>query len=152
MDQLKTILLLEDEPAAAHLIKKTLQLKLLNPLRVLEQPAEVIDYLGGQGEYANRALHPFPLLLILDVKVSDKSGLEVLEWCKGQENVAAKDLPVAILTHLLDTAMFRDVYCLGANAFFSKPFDYNEFDLWVRESKKLVSKTIPGGRFIDTAG
>lgn len=150
MDIPKTILLLEDEPATQHAIRTTLRTKLLNPVSILETADEVIEYLAGRGIFADRTIYPFPLLLIVDVKASDQSGLEVIPWCRDYYDAAVKALPVLVLTHLLDTAIFRDVYSLGADGFFSKPFDYHEFDEWVVGCKRLRLKVIPGGRYIDS--
>lgn len=145
MEDPKTILLLEDEAAAQHAITKTLQNKLLNPIRVLETTHEAMEYLDLHSQQTDA---PFPILLMVDVKASDQSGLEILSWCREHANPRIKELAVAIVTHLLDTAIFRDIYSLGADAYFSKPFEYGEFDEWVVDSKKLRTRLTSGGRYL----
>ena len=47
---------------------------------VVEDGEEVISYLKGEGIYADREKYPFPILLLLDLKMPKINGFQVLEW------------------------------------------------------------------------
>lgn len=54
------------------------------PLRIVGDGAGAIDYLVGQGKYADRDAHPLPALMLLDLKMPRASGLVVSRWVRGQ--------------------------------------------------------------------
>ena len=55
-----------------------------NPLHVATDCAQAIQYLAGEGKFSDRAKFPLPALVLLDLKLPDKSGLEVLRGgCGG---------------------------------------------------------------------
>ena len=116
----RTILLVEDCPDDRFLLQKAwAEAGIENPLRMLEDGQQACDYLSGMGKYADRASFPPPVLLLLDVKMPGKSGLEVLEWLRGRES--SRRLPVIMMsasTHPKDAA---EAYRLGANSFVIKP-------------------------------
>lgn len=53
-------------------------------------------YLSGEGEFADRAAHPFPEIVLLDLKLPKVDGLELLEWIRSRPEIRA--LPVVVLT------------------------------------------------------
>ena len=61
-------------------------------LRIVHDGQEAIDYLAGTGEFADRGRHPLPTLMLLDLKMPRKGGLEVLQWMRQQP--AFQCLPV----------------------------------------------------------
>jgi CheY-like chemotaxis protein len=95
-----------------------------HPLRVVCDGQEAIEYLAGEGKYADRAANPLPRLMILDLKMPRKTGMDVLRWLK--EKPVLECLPKVILS---SSANRRDVergYRLGANAFLIKPSTVEE--------------------------
>ena len=60
---------------------------------------QAIAYLAGTGAFTYRASHPLPALVLLDINMPKKSGLEVLEWIRLQPQF--KSLPVLMLTSSL---------------------------------------------------
>ncbi len=64
-----------------------------NPLQVARNGQEAISYLAGEGDFADRGRFPLPYLLILDLKMPLKTGLDVLAWLRGQDGlfVSARD-------------------------------------------------------------
>jgi CheY-like chemotaxis protein len=92
-----------------------------NPVRAVSSGEEAIAYLGGTGGFFDRAMFPLPLVVLLDLKMPGKDGLEVLEWIRKQPGL--KGLMVVMLS---SSDLARDVnlaYELGVNAFLTKPID-----------------------------
>ena len=114
------ILLAEDSEIDAFFTKRAFaKAGLLNAIHVVTDGEEVISYLSATGKYSNRAKHPVPALLLLDLKMPHKNGLEVLRWI-GQQP-ALSSLCVVVLT---GSAMRQDMeaaYALGATFFLTKP-------------------------------
>ncbi len=118
-----TILLAEDEPNDVFLIKRAFQkANLKNTIQVAEDGDMVVAYLSGEGQFANREEYPLPALLMLDLKLPRRSGLEVLMWLKQQPNL--KRLPAIILTSSSETSDINQAYDLGANSFLIKPVSF----------------------------
>ena len=96
-DSQPIILMVEDDPNDVFLLKRALEKEQVRlPVRTVSDGDEAIRYLGGVGEFADRARHPLPCLVILDLKLPKKNGLEVLSWLRNHEEIG--DLPVFMLT------------------------------------------------------
>lgn len=96
----------------------------------VEDGARAISYLKGEGEYADRQLHPLPTLALLDIKMPRYTGLEVLEWVRSQGRFSA--LPVVIFTSSKNLADIRRAYELGVNAYLVKAVEYQELQDTIR--------------------
>lgn len=117
------ILLVEDNLDDVILTRRAFRkASLLANLRVTENGELAIDYLSGAGPYANRDQHPWPGLVLLDLKLPRKSGLEVLRWIRAQP--AMRDLPVVVLTSSRQPEDIERAYALGANSYLEKPVDF----------------------------
>ncbi|MUG98336.1 response regulator [Scytonema sp. UIC 10036] len=115
-----TILVAEDDPNDAFFIQRAFQkTQLVHTLKVLEDGDAVIDYLSGIGEYADREQYPLPTLILLDIKLLRRSGLEVLEWIRQQPHL--KRLLVIMLTSSDQDSDINLAYELGANSYLTKP-------------------------------
>jgi CheY-like chemotaxis protein len=77
--------------------------------------------LSGVGAYADRAKHPLPCLVLLDLKMPRVSGLEVLEWIRQQPNL--RRLIVVIFSSSAHPGDIERAYELGANSYIAKPSD-----------------------------
>jgi CheY-like chemotaxis protein len=95
-----------------------------HPLRVVRDGQEAIDYLAGEGEFSDRARHPLPCLILLDLKLPRKDGFEVLEWVR--QHPQARQLPVIVLTSSAREADVERACLLGANSFLVKPSELQE--------------------------
>lgn len=80
---------------------------------------EAINYLKGEGAFADRGAHPFPSLIILDVNMPGLSGFEVLEWIRGHP--VCRNLPVVMWTSSSSDDDLRRAYALAANSYLVKP-------------------------------
>lgn len=88
-------------------------------LHVVADGQEAIDYLSGAEKYADRKEYPLPSLLILDLKMPRRTGMEVLEWIRSRPEL--RMLPVLILSSSAHRHDVERGYALGANAFVAKP-------------------------------
>jgi len=88
-------------------------------MRGVEDGEEALDYLQGLGAYANRGQYPFPKLVLLDLKLPRKSGLEILAWIRSRPEL--KNLPVVILSSSEQTVDQQRASELGASHYFVKP-------------------------------
>jgi CheY-like chemotaxis protein len=79
---------------------------------------EVIAYLEGKAQYADRARYPFPHLLILDLKMPRVDGFGVLRWVQAH---AKQALVVVTLTGSNDPEDEERASAMGADAVFTKP-------------------------------
>jgi CheY-like chemotaxis protein len=95
-----------------------------NPVQVVKDGQQAMDYLTGKGQYADRKSHPFPSLVLLDLLLPKISGLELLRWIRSQPKI--EKLPVVVLTGSKNQEDFNQAYHLGANACTAKTHDLAE--------------------------
>jgi CheY-like chemotaxis protein len=123
MSERAVILLVEDEEDDVLLIKRAFsQASIFNPLFVVWNGEEAINYLKGTGKYANRAEYPLPDLLLLDLKMPRVDGFQVLKWIRQQPGL--KSLRILVLTSSDQIRDANRAYQLGANSFLVKPLDF----------------------------
>jgi CheY-like chemotaxis protein len=116
----KLILLAEDSAEDAQLLQLALrEAGVVNPIVVLSDGLEVVDYLAGNRFYSDREKHPIPGVLLLDLKMPKVDGFQVLEWCQGKSHL--KDLLVAVISGHQDVWRVSRAYKLGARTFLVKP-------------------------------
>ncbi len=120
-----TILLVEDDPNDVLFLKRALRKNgINNPVTVLQDGEEAIAYLSGSEKFANRADYPFPRVIMLDLKMPRKGGLEVLEWLK--EHPQYRVIPTIVLTSSKLNEDVIKAYGLGANSYMVKPSNFDE--------------------------
>jgi CheY-like chemotaxis protein len=90
-----------------------------NPMHVVTDGSQAIEYLSGAGEFANREVHPLPCVVLLDLKLPGMSGLDVLAWMRGRPELTTS--VVIVLTTSREPRDIREAYRLGANAYLVKP-------------------------------
>jgi CheY-like chemotaxis protein len=117
---LPVMLLVEDSQNDILLIERAVkQASLAATLTVVRDGDAAVEYLSGAGPYADRRRHPLPILMLLDLKLPRRSGLEVLEWRRQQPGL--RRLPVAVLTSSNQMSDVNRAYDLGANSYLVKP-------------------------------
>ena len=135
MSEHAVILLAEDDEDHVVLIKRAFaQADLRNPLYVVWNGEEAIEYLSGIGKYSNRAEYPLPDLLLLDLKMPRVDGFQVLAWIREQPELKA--LRTLVLTSSNDLRDVNRAYQLGANSFLVKPIDFEN----VVELSRIIQK------------
>jgi CheY-like chemotaxis protein len=112
------ILLVEDSEADAELTTRALRKgRVVNTLHVARDGQEAIDFLAGATE--------LPKVVLLDLKLPKKSGIEVLEWIRNQPR--SKVLPVVMLTSSREEPDIARCYALGVNSYIVKPVEFGAF-------------------------
>lgn len=128
---MNSILLVEDNADDEALALRALDKhKIRNPVVVVRDGQEALDYLFATGAYAGRDLAKLAVVL-LDLKLPRVDGLQVLERLRADRRT--KLLPVVILTSSKEERDIVDGYSLGANSYVRKPIDFNEFSEAVRQ-------------------
>jgi CheY-like chemotaxis protein len=120
----QTILHVEDDPNDVffldHAFKRA---EITAPLQVVNDGQDAIDYLSASGIFSDRTRFPMPCLVILDLKMPRKDGLQVLQWLRQESNCVW--LPVIVLSSSSLASDVDRAYRLGANSFVVKPADIN---------------------------
>jgi CheY-like chemotaxis protein len=122
-DKAVDLLLVEDNPGDVRLTKEALkESKVRNNLFVVEDGVEAMSFLRKEGKYADA---PRPDLIILDLNLPRKSGREVLEELKNDEEF--KTIPVVVLTISKAEEDIVRAYANHANCYITKPLDFSKF-------------------------
>ena len=114
------ILLVEDNPGDVRLTREALaEGKIRNALSVARDGQEALDFLLRKED------HPRPDVILLDLNLPRKNGLEVLSIIKNDEEL--KKIPVVILTTSEDERDILQSYELHANCYITKPVELHNF-------------------------
>lgn len=120
-----SILIVEDNSTDVMLIRRAFaKANVGNPLQVVRDGDTAVEYLSGDGEFADRAAFPLPAVMLLDLKLPRRSGLEVLQWVRAQKSL--RRLPVVVLTSSNQTQDVNRAYDLGANSYLVKPVEFDD--------------------------
>ena len=117
------ILLVEDNKGDIGLIEEVFEeAKIRNIIHVAEDGEEAVLYLRGEGKFSGS---PRPDIILLDLNLPKKDGREVLKEIKEDNNL--KNIPVVILTTSNAEKDILRAYGLHANAYITKPLDFDQF-------------------------
>ncbi len=148
-DKRFTVLLVEDDLNDIFLVKRAFKMAHLpDPLQVVTDGQEAINYLKGDGKYADRQGYPLPKLIVMDIKMPRRTGFEVLEWVKG-DGRPLRRIPIVIVSSSDNPADINRAYELGANAYMVKPVNFKAVEhlfesithYWGLECAKPVLET-----------
>jgi CheY-like chemotaxis protein len=137
------ILLVEDNPDDVFFLKRAFNsTSVTAPLVVVSDGRTAIDYLSATGAYTDRADHPLPALMLLDLNLPGVSGFDVLTWLRAQP--ALKRLPVVVLTSSKQDSDVQRAYDLGVNSYVVKPSGLKEIadvarqieDYWLKVNRR----------------
>jgi CheY-like chemotaxis protein len=122
------ILLVEDDPGDVLMTREALaDAKMANELHVVNNGEEALAFLFREGEYADA---PRPGLILLDLNLPRVDGREVLARIKAEEEL--RRIPVVVLTTSEAEEDVLRSYDLHANAYVTKPVDFEAFVKVVR--------------------
>jgi two-component system response regulator len=136
----RPILLVEDDPNDVFFLQQAMQKAgVLNPIQLASDGQEAIDYFKGTGNFANREEFPLPYLVLLDLKLPQVMGLDVLKWIRQQPEGAPI---VVVLSASREEADIATAYRLGANGYLVKPADVSQLtdmaksikDFWLTQN------------------
>lgn len=119
MTRVATVLLVEDDPDQAFLLKRAFA-RLRLPVRLIHQEDGDAAIQWMERAIERRTL---PALVILDVKLPRRSGIEVLEWIR--QRVPPARMPVVLLSSSVQRIDLDRAYRARANAYYMKPFFFD---------------------------
>jgi CheY-like chemotaxis protein len=137
------VLLVEDDPGDVLLIQEAFEFnKVRNTLSIVSDGEEALQFLRREGEHADA---PRPDLVLLDLNLPRKDGRQVLAELKS--DAALRSIPVVVLTTSEAEEDILRSYDLHANAYVTKPVDFDRFIEVVRQIDEFfvsVVKLPPG--------
>lgn len=124
--KLGDILLVEDNSKDIELTLAAFkQVKLTNPVQVVHDGVEALDFVFCKGAYSKRSKNDRPQVVLLDLHLPKLHGLEVLRRIKSDE--FTKKIPVVVLTVSQRDDYIREALRLGAQSYIVKPVDFQNF-------------------------
>jgi CheY-like chemotaxis protein len=122
------ILLVDDSPDDLDLLKIAFRsIKIANPIQSVNSGNEAIDYLNGEGRFADRTTYPYPTFILTDLKMPNGDGFSVLENLKKNPEWAV--IPTVVMSGSVDHDDIKRSYMLGASSYFIKPNDFDGLKL-----------------------
>ncbi len=123
------VLLVEDDPGDVLMTKEAFEhYRIRNELHVVGDGEQAIRFLRKDGDYADA---PRPGLILLDLNLPRRNGHEVLAELKSDPDLLT--IPVVVLTTSQAEEDILRSYSLHANAYISKPVDFERFIDVVRQ-------------------
>jgi CheY-like chemotaxis protein/DNA-binding XRE family transcriptional regulator len=119
------ILLVEDSAADAEMVVRSFKrARLSNPVKVVRDGAEALEYVNRTGRYLGHPA-PLPQLVLLDLNLPKVSGIEVLRQIKA--NISTQGIPIVVLTSSPQDHTIIECGRLGAENYILKPVDFESF-------------------------
>lgn len=132
MNPLRPVLLVEDNCDDQTLTLRALaRHKLPNPVLLASGGQDALDCLAARGRHSGT---PLPALVLLDLRLPDLDGLEVLRRIRAEP--ATAQLPVVVLTTSREASDIEAAYRYGANSYLHKPMDFARFVSTVAEATR----------------
>ena len=121
----QSMLLVEDDDNDVFFFERACQkVGMTLPLHRVRDGDEAMQYLGGVGKYADRQIHPFPGLVLLDLKMPRKDGFELISWVRSSPGL--RRLPLIVLSSSKEATDVNRAYDLGANSYLVKPVRFEQ--------------------------
>lgn len=117
------ILLVEDDSNDILFVQRAFRKAgTAHTIQIVEDGDAAVEYLSGVNEYADRDHYPLPSLVLLDLKLPRRSGIEILQWMKQQPTI--RRIPVIVLTSSKESLDVNLSYDLGVNSYLVKPASF----------------------------
>lgn len=145
-----TILLIDDDEDDIFALRRALKkAQVMNPVEVVTDGRQAIEYLAGAGSFADRVAHPVPFLVFLDLKLPYRDGFEVLTWIRQRAEFEA--MLVVVLTGSDETRDHQRAYALGARSYLVKPTSPDELRRLLDSLRSHWSHAAAGGPLLSVA-
>jgi CheY-like chemotaxis protein len=132
------VLLVEDDPGDVLMTREAFEdNKVANRLQVVADGVSALAFLRKEGEHADA---PTPDLVLLDLNLPRMDGREVLEAMKSDEKL--RSIPVVVLTTSEAEEDVVRSYSLHANAYVTKPVDFERFIEVVRQIDEFFVEVV----------
>jgi CheY-like chemotaxis protein len=126
-----SVLLVEDDSNDVLFIQRAFSR--VNPaitIHVVKDGDAAVDYLNGSGDYGDRDRYPLPSLILLDLKLPRRSGIEVLQWIRQKDSI--KRIPVVVLTSSRERLDVDLSYDVGVNSYLVKPVSFDDLSIMIK--------------------
>lgn len=141
---IKSVLYAEDDENDVFFMERAFsKLKQQNTLHVVSSGRAAVDYLAGRNGFVDRARYPLPDLVLLDVKMPELSGLEVLRWARAQAQFQA--LPILMFTSSTQRADIDFSRVHRASGYLVKPSNAQDLTALVRKILDACAQPPPVG-------
>jgi len=131
------ILLVDDDPSFAMLVRSAMEMAVGEDtpytLTILEDGQYAVQYITGVGEYADRSHHPLPHVMLLDQRMNQMDGADVLKELAADET--ARSIPKCIMSTSDSAKQRHTAYSLGATFCITKPL---ELEMLAEKMRLLV--------------
>ena len=119
-----TILIVDDDENDIFFVQRAFtEINVHCVFQILKNGQEVVDYLSGLGDYANREKYPLPMMILMDLKMPIMDGFQVLAWLRSRPGL--KVIPTIVFSSSDVPADITRAYELGANSFMTKSVTYD---------------------------
>ncbi len=141
------ILLVEDNPGDIRLTQEIIKdIKINNIFNYVTDGVSAIKYIKKEGEYLDK---PKPDLILLDLNLPKKNGIEVLREIKIDENL--RTIPIIILSTSDNVEHINKCYGQHANCYITKPFEIEQFSSVIKAIENFWFLTVKlPGRNVET--
>jgi CheY-like chemotaxis protein len=128
----KSLLLIEDDPNDVALFRRAARKAGLSvEIHEAEDGDAAVRFLETRAAQSVDETAGIPWIVLLDLKMPRKSGLELLEWLRRQPRL--RHLPVIIFTSSRESSDIARAYELGANSYLVKPVSFDQLKEMVRD-------------------
>ena len=133
------ILLVEDDDKDVILLTRAFERAgLKNPIQRVPSGTACVAYLNGVPPYGDRERFPMPSLVLLDIKLPEMDGFEVLRWIRAQPGF--ENLCVVMLTAAEEIRNANLAYQLGADSFLVKSLDFINSEELLHTVQRLLAQ------------
>jgi CheY-like chemotaxis protein len=145
------ILLVDDNPHDVVLIRLAFRrVGIIDTIQLVKDGNEAMRYVKGEGVYADRHQFPPPTLILLDLKMPQTSGFDVLKWIREQPEVA--NVVVVVMSGSRNDDDIERAYSLGAHSYLVKPTKFEDMVKMMETLKDYTAWRKGGSRPAQSLG
>ena len=153
LNPMPAVLVVEDDDDDVFFLRRAFrQAGITHAFHRVRDGEEGRHYLLGHPPFDDRHLHPFPCLVLLDLKLPRRDGFELLESVRAEP--ALRRLPLIVLSSSKESVDVNRAYAAGANCYLVKPLRFEDLLELMRKFRAfwLESAHLPGGFPVSNGG